>query len=173
MGEQVWIQGPQPERVLDWRKVHYFYFKWDVYKRHDYEPIKIFKEKVFSRYHWNILTIWLDVDIRKGKPVVNFAKGVHTPFVLSYGYTHRYVELEDIPIEERAKNTLYLALFRLLLEKNLPSGIDFRGYYNKIEKRKPPDKYLFDFKKMKAALIIGRRFPLPDDVPPKIAERLW
>ena len=89
LSEIIWIRKGDPEKVLvekDKPSVHYFYWKWDLYKPEDYEPIMLIsssnQEIIVSRYHWIFTMVWNNVAKIKDKAVADFIAGIHTPIIL-------------------------------------------------------------------------------------------
>jgi hypothetical protein len=83
LSEIIWIRKGDPEEVLvekDKPSVHYFYWKWVLYKPEDYEPIMLLsssdQEIIVSRYHWIFTMVWNNVVKIKDKAVADFIAGV-------------------------------------------------------------------------------------------------
>ncbi len=79
--------GPEPEKVIDegdslgiGADTHSFYWSWELTRPHDYEPVAISgKDTCLTRLHYHGIVIWQKFARRKGKPIVYFARGFHTP----------------------------------------------------------------------------------------------
>jgi hypothetical protein len=89
LSEIIWIRKGDPARVLvkkDKPSVHYFYWKRDLYRPEDYEPIMLIsssnQEIIVSRYHWIFTMVWNNVAKIKDKAVADFIAGIHTPIIL-------------------------------------------------------------------------------------------
>lgn len=82
--------GSNPEKVIDEGDslnigsiIHSFYWKWDVYKKHDYEPVAFSKDDkcCLTRLHNHGIVIWQNFTEEHGKPVAYFFSGFHTPII--------------------------------------------------------------------------------------------
>jgi len=75
-----------PEKVFiergEGRETHYFYWKTDLYKPFDCEPVTPLDGLLCTRYHWRGLALWTDPVVRD-KPLMTFALGVRTPLAYS------------------------------------------------------------------------------------------
>lgn len=156
---------------------HYFYWKWDLYKPFDYEPVSIHTystgKTVLSRFHWHCATIWTEPLDEDDKPAVRFTKAIHTPVVKSKSYDYRYIEIEPtLPLKERIEIvSLYIPVFDKLLK-----GVSFKksgkSYEEIMQDGRVPKQYLFEISKIKTAIVIGK-FPKPEDLPETLKKKIW
>ncbi|MGA2386907.1 MAG: hypothetical protein ABSG33_10275 [Candidatus Bathyarchaeia archaeon] len=165
-----------PERVHEQNNIHYFYWRWDLYKKLDYEPVFVYsngkRKTVISRFHWNLATVWTQPVEEDGLPIVDFVGGVHTPIVMSQSIDIRYFEIApDISTLERLKIIeLYVPTFKAVL-----TSVKFgarQSYEHLIVAGGVPPKFVFDLNKVKYCLSIGT-LPEPDDLPPVLRNKLW
>lgn len=100
--EKILINRGKPSKVLENNETHYFY--WPVefglpyfkirnrtipfpfpLKSPDYEPIKTLTIKnsiiVLSRFHYHVLVYFNQPLLKNGKPVADFYRGSHSPFI--------------------------------------------------------------------------------------------
>ena len=147
----------RPEKVLEEireeQRIHYFYWSWDVYKKDDYEPVKVHGEAVLSRVHWRGLVIWGSPLTKEGKPLVKFVPGVHTPIVVSEDRQKRILRLREISSYDWTALQLFLAYIDLLAEK-LPNKL--YDYSDLIVAEKPPEEYLFRPEDCDYAVLVGK-----------------
>lgn len=168
--------------------LHYFYWRWDVYKRDDYEPVKIYgkpREILASRYHWFILTVWPEPKLLAGKPVVDFFEitkllgnrilAFHTPLAISESSLVHFGELQELSaIESFLFYYLYLPFLRKEARKRARANLrGARGYISKLVQTSPPENYLLDFGKIKAYFVVSDRAPSPSTLPQEISSLLW
>jgi hypothetical protein len=141
LSEIVWIRKGNPEKVLVEKNkpsVHYFYWKWDLYKPEDYEPIMLIsssdQEIIVSRYHWIFTMVWNNVVKIKDKAVVDFIAGVHTPIILCHKTNVLIMfDIRNFDLENQLVLDFILRILKrkygklkLVLEK------DIKGYLDKI-----------------------------------------
>jgi hypothetical protein len=157
--------------------VHYFYWDWDGYKPRDYEPVYLYDgphgRVAFSRYHWNLLTIWTEPVDEEGKPSVEFTSRVHTPIVKSRTADCRYVEIDPgITLAERIELVnLYAPMFkRVLLGAKFEKKLG--GYGPMISDDDIPQEFVFELSSMRAGMVIGP-LPRPDDLPIGLRKKMW
>lgn len=131
-----------------------------------------------SRYHWHVLTVWTDPIIDRGKPVVDFSFGTHTPIVLTKKGNLHVVEFEELESDERYwLHVVYIPILNELLKgKRKLKSQPNRGYSNKIvsgdeaEKSVPKD-YRFRIPVMRVAIVIGH-FPRQDELDAEIRAKM-
>jgi hypothetical protein len=170
------LRGIRPKRVHEKDNIHYFFWTWDLYKLHDYEPIIVHSNSnskiVVSRFHWNLATIWTEPVEEEGLPNVGFVPGVHTPIVESKSKELRYVEFDsNISVQQRMEMTdIYIPLFCGAL-RMVEFGEE-QKYEDLIVNGQVPKKYLFSLDAIKCAVLIGC-FPKPDDLPEALRTKLW
>ena len=147
----------RPEKVLEEireeQRIHYFYWRWDVYKKDDYEPVKVHGEAVLSRVHWRGLVIWGSPLTKEGKPLVKFVPGVHTPIVVSEDRQKRILKLREISSYDWTALQLFLAYIDLLAE-GLPKKI--YDYSDLIVTEQPPKEYPFRPEDSDYAVLVGK-----------------
>lgn len=158
--------------------IHYFHWLLDGYKFLDYEPVQIRylcgRPIVVSRFHWFVLTVWLEPLMFRNKPVVRFVKAFHTPISLSDSNVH-YGELSRLSGEERFWfRRVYIPFLIDQASKSIEIREDqIRGYSDKIVQNKPPKEYEFKLDNMKCYVIVSREPPVPEQLPPDVRLLLW
>jgi hypothetical protein len=164
LSEIIWIRKGDPEKVfVEKRKpsVHYFYWKWDLYKPEDYEPIMLLsssdQEIIVSRYHWIFTMVWNNVIKIKDKAVADFIVGVHTPIILCYKtIVFIMFDIRDLDL----RNQLYLYIILRILKDKYEglkgvSEKEIKGYLDKITiVDSVEEKYRFG-KETKYIILIG------------------
>jgi len=86
----------KPEKVCNDGFVLYFYFPWDGFRRDDYEPIIILsfgdqEKAIISRYHWNLMTFWTDLQIYNNKAKISFVTPWHIPIAHCTSYETHFI----------------------------------------------------------------------------------
>lgn len=73
--------------------IHSFYWRLDVFKEHDYEPVASIKnnKSYLTRLHYHGIVLWQNFTRKDGKPIVYFTPGFHTP-TLCNKQTIRWLE---------------------------------------------------------------------------------
>jgi hypothetical protein len=166
--EIVLIKG-KPRKVFveveEEQEIHYFYWALDLYKPFDYEPVKVEKVKrkdvyVYTRYHWRGLIIWTSPMLVNGKPLISFARGVHTPLV--YSSIWLYIPIIPLKIKFDLEEELWLTVYLNILYK-LMKGIlklkdlkDFEGYRKLVVYESVPKKYKFKLNNWHYLIIVGQ-----------------
>lgn len=164
LSEIIWIRKGDPEKVFVEKSkpsVHYFYWKWDLYKPEDYEPIMLIsssdQEIIVSRYHWIFTMVWNNVIKIKDKAVADFIVGVHTPIILC----HKTIVLIMFDIRDLdLRNQLYLYIILRILKDKYEglkgvSEKEIKGYLDKITiVDSVEEKYRFG-KETKYIILIG------------------
>jgi hypothetical protein len=174
-GGEIVLIDRDPEKVFiekrGGREIHYFYWKTDLYKLFDYEPVTLLDGLLCTRYHWRGLVLWTDPIVR-GKPLMTFAPGVHTPLVYSKSWFVEMVYcLKDITHAERFWLGFYLSIFNALLQEvlKLPREDEFHGYMDKAVEGEVPEQYRFKPSEWAFLIVVG---PFPGKLPREIRERL-
>jgi len=155
----------------DDREVHYFYWKTDLYKPFDYEPVTELEGVICTRYHWRGLVLWTN-PVVKGKPLMTFALGVHTPLVYSKSWLVYLVYcLKDLTPEEKFWLGFYVNIFNSLLEGilKLPEEEKFHGYLHKVARGEVPQRYKLKLSDWAFLIVVGS---YPEKLPRETAERL-
>jgi hypothetical protein len=164
LSEIIWIRKGDPEKVFVEKSkpsVHYFYWKWDLYKPEDYEPIMLLsssdQEIIVSRYHWIFTMVWNNVIKIKDKAVADFIAGVHTPIILCYKTIVLIMfDIRDLDL----RNQLYLYIILRILKDKYEglkgvSEKEIKGYLDKITiVDSVEEKYKFG-KETKYIILIG------------------
>ena len=164
LSEIIWIRKGDPEKVFVEKSkpsVHYFYWKWDLYKPEDYEPIMLLsssdQEIIVSRYHWIFTMVWNNVIKIKDKAVADFIVGVHTPIILCYKTIVLIMfDIRDLDL----RNQLYLYIILRILKDKYEglkgvSEKEIKGYLDKITiVDSVEEKYKFG-KETKYIILIG------------------
>ena len=164
LSEIIWIRKGDPEKVFVEKSkpsVHYFYWKWDLYKPEDYEPIMLLsssdQEIIVSRYHWIFTMVWNNVIKIKDKAVADFIVGVHTPIILCYKTIVLIMfDIRDLDL----RNQLYLYIILRILKDKYEglkgvSEKEIKGYLDKITiVDSVEEKYRFG-KETKYIILIG------------------
>ena len=164
LSEIIWIRKGDPEKVFVEKSkpsVHYFYWKWDLYKPEDYEPIMLLsssdQEIIVSRYHWIFTMVWNNVIKIKDKAVADFIVGVHTPIILCYKtIVFIMFDIRDLDL----RNQLYLYIILRILKDKYEglkgvSEKEIKGYLDKITiVDSVEEKYRFG-KETKYIILIG------------------
>jgi hypothetical protein len=141
LSEIVWIRKGDPEKVLVEKNkpsVHYFYWKWDLYKPEDYEPIMLIfnsdQEIIVSRYHWIFTMVWNNVIKIKDKAVADFIAGVHTPIILCHKTNVLIMfDIRDFDLENQLVLDFILRILKRKYGKlKLVSEKEIKGYLDKI-----------------------------------------
>ena len=173
-GGEIVLVDRDPERVIierrEGREVHYFYWRADLYKPFDYEPVTLLDGLLCTRYHWRGLVLWTD-PVVEGKPLMTFALGVHTPLVYSRSWLVWVVYCaRDLTLAERFWLGFYLSVFNALLQGvlRLPRG-GFHGYMDKAVEGEVPEQYRLKPSEWSFLIVVG---PLPERLPREVAERL-
>jgi hypothetical protein len=162
--EIIWIRKGNPEKVLvekDKPSVHYFYWKWVLYKPEDYEPIMLLsssdQEIIVSRYHWIFTMVWNNVVKIKDKAVADFIAGVHTPIIICHKTNVLIMfDIRDFDLESQ----LVLDFILRILKRKYGrlkgvSEKDIKGYLDKITIiDKIEEKYRFE-KEGKYIILVG------------------
>jgi len=157
----------------DSREVHYFYWKTDLYKPFDYEPVTELEGVLCTRFHWRGLVLWTD-PVVKGKPLMTFALGVHTPLVYSKSWlVYVMYCLRDLTPLEKFWLGFYLNIFNALLQGvlKLPKEGEFHGYMDRAVQGEVPERYKLKPSEWAFLLVVGS-FPHPEKLPSEIAKRL-
>ena len=154
------------------REIHYFYWKTDLYKLFDYEPVTLLDGLLCTRYHWRGLVLWTDPIVRE-KPLMTFALGVHTPLAYSRSWLVWVAyRLKDLTPAEKIWLGFYLSALNALLQGvlKLPREEDeFHGYMDKAVEGEVPEQYRFKPSEWAFLIVVG---PLPEKLPREIRERL-
>jgi len=146
------------EEARDSQAVHYFYWRLDLYKLDDYEPVKVHEEgeelSVLTRLHWRGLVLWSSPELRRGRPLVDFAWGIHTPAVVSrdLGF-HLIGDLDELPLADRFAIQFFLNAVLPLARPAPPR--EFSGYADLLVREPPPPKYRFEPKGARYVIVVG------------------
>jgi len=149
-----------PEKVLEeiraGQRIHYFYWRWDLYKKDDYEPVKVHSEKgiVLTRVHWHGLVLWVSPKLDRGKPLVGFAPGVHTPLVVSENWDIYIIGGEDLSSFNWTALQLFLSYLLGVFSRNPPK--EFHEYGNLIVRETPAEEYLFRPERSSYVVVVGK-----------------
>jgi hypothetical protein len=123
---------------------------------------------VISRFHWNILTLWVNPPVIEKKPVIRFTRGVHTPMCFSphciyVGKTRYLGALDEIWLEG------LLRYFKREMSKTRHiANSQITGYRSIIEEKKPPSQYSFDLSNIKCYVCICENPPKSKDIPKQL-----
>jgi len=146
--------------------IHYFYWLWDLYRPFDYEPVKVEEINgdtwVLTRFHWKGLVIFTSPRLINGKPLLSFARGVHTPLVYSSNWLfHIIFCLKELDLEQQLWLTVYINILRNLSKKGLTlNNLEkFKGYKELLSYDPVPDRYKFRLDTWDYLIIVGK-YPL-------------
>ncbi|MGB8779984.1 MAG: hypothetical protein WCD81_04965 [Candidatus Bathyarchaeia archaeon] len=120
-----------------------------IKQRSGYKPI------VFSMFQDFCFLIWSDPVIKRNKPVVHLASGLHS--VLSATEANIYFgELEDLSTEERLQMDTYLTFLKreIISDDKSRSLMDCE---DRIVSEKSTDKYAFDISGCKCYVLVGQQ----------------
>jgi len=184
--EKVWIKGPKPSKVIEKDEVHYFYWPVEIGigrfqiqkfkipyfpKLSDYEPVKTVTARdglqVLTRFHYRILVYFNKPVLVSNKPVVDFMRGSHSPYVYSTpNKMGLNISLEDLDSREISAFLLLVALYdRLAIDKvDLPPG-SLETY--DVEEDNIPADSLFDLQKFRCIVWVGV-FPERENTPEEV-----
>jgi hypothetical protein len=162
-----------PEKVFiergEGRETHYFYWKTDLYKPFDCEPVTLLDGLLCTR--WRGLALWTD-PVARGKPLMTFALGVHTPLAYSRSWLVWVAYcLRDLAPVERFWLGFYLSIFNALLQGvlKLPREEEFHGYMDKAVEGEVPERYRLKPSEWAFLTVVG---PFPEKLPREVRERL-
>ena len=168
--------GPYPDKVLNegdtleiGAQIHSFYWKKEIHKNDDYEPVAILPAKRcgLSRYHFRGLIVWKDYVSINNKPVASFAMGWHTPILCS----------EHKATYSRPPSFLdNLKLIGYLLPKIRHMGLniekyELRGYNENIVDEKVPVQRRFRWLDLNYYVLVAPE-PTLDQLPHKISTEI-
>jgi len=160
--EIVLVRRGNPRRVIVQEGVHYFYWRLDLYRPFDYEPVKTCNDSeglhVVTRYHWKGTVIWTSPKLKEGKPVLDFYQGPHTPLIITEkGWFALVCNFEELTlIEKKMLFHCYLPIIAGMLEGTIDTSIEqTHGYCDKIVHSAVPDKYVFFPNSWKFLIIVG------------------
>lgn len=111
-----------------------------------------------ARYHWKGTVVWTSPKMKKGKPVLDFYKGPHTPLVLTEeGWFASICNINDLTWTERKKLFhCYLPIIIGMLEKTIDTSIDqTHGYSDRIVHSTVPNEYVFIPNNWKFLIVVG------------------
>ena len=164
---------------------HYFYWRFDLYKLNDYEPIRVYDSPVLlaaSRYHWHVLVLWVEPTLHQEKPIVNFFWGVHTPVVSCRRKPKLIVlQIKDEPLESDEEywlKTVDLPILKKLRRMGYEMDLSkISGYSDKLVSEEESysvvtGKYIFDLSKMRVAVIVGN-MPKESNLPPDLRAAIY
>jgi hypothetical protein len=192
--EKPWIKKKfidKVNKILEHNHVHYFYWPLEIGfnrkgiklgkiavptfpKRHDYEPVKVTnyngKVVVLSRFHYDLLTYFNKPLIQKGRTVIKFLFGGHTPFAytdlkcqLNFGFNGSFPPNVDSRIISGFRRLL--GYFEAFCAGNITYDEDelqeLVDYDVRVER--PPDEVLFVPEKMYAIMWLGT-YPSPAEL---------
>ena len=177
--EKILIANGNPEKVIDIDNVHYFYWKIELgvgkikigkykipllpIKTLDYEPVKTLtcqdEPIALSRFHYRILTIFNNLKLHEGKPIIDFLIGSHSPIIrtekdFELG-SHIYVP-QLIQSEEVDALSLYMSLFFHFFVTNKTDATDNLMSYD-LSKEEIPEEAIFNPSSMIAYVFAGHR----------------
>ncbi|WP_288005046.1 hypothetical protein [Thermofilum sp.] len=175
LGREIVLIDKEPEKVFiektGDREIHYFYWRLDLYKPFDYEPVTLLDGFLCSRYHWKGLVLWTE-PVARDKPLMTFALGVHTPLVYSRKWQVFVVYcLPELTLSENFWLGFYLTIFNALLSGviKLPNDKVFHGYMDKAVEGEVPEEYRFRLKEWTFLIIVGS---LTEKLPSPVSDRL-
>lgn len=154
--------GPSPEKVFDegdsldvYAITHSFYWKSDLYKKDDYEPVAVSKNDncCLTRLHYHGIVIWKGLIKRKGRPVVYFRKGFHTPVVCTRRSYISYVKPTDVL--DRLVLTGYLVPKVKSMWARRERRYDTTGYSEKVVNEDVPEDSRFTWNHISYWLLVS------------------
>ena len=182
--EKVWIREGKPKKVFEKNDVHYFYWPIELgfgsikirefqiptfpLKMLDYEPIKVLKHRnksqVLSRFHYQVLVYFNNPVEFKGRNVVDFSFGSHSPYVISEVSRIGSNILADLmDAREICALQILISLYIGITKNKLRAEVDEVQDYQ-IEKNNIPDDAIFDPYKSAAVLWVGLH-PIEENTP--------
>lgn len=171
INDDLCIHKKRPDKIYESNGIYYFYFNYDGITKDDYEPVYILEEevkRVYSRYHWRLLTIWTDLVLKDGKPSISFSRAFHTPIAHCNKYNFGNYCDDSIDYLSKAKARLLIIGFKANI---LP--IFFGNTKERIFNDKPlevtiivnndsiEEKYNFAIEDLESAVVIGEKVELP------------
>lgn len=172
-------KGSEPEKVIDegdslgiGAEVHSFYWRSDVYKEHDYEPIAVSKADncCLTRFHNNGIVVWKDFFQKEGKPVAYFRKGFHTPVLCT---TQKPTWLEPSDILARMLLNGYFIPKIKKTRSDAHDKYDVISYFDKITNEDVPNNSRFTWDRITYYVVVAPTDNLEElDVSPLLKAKL-
>ena len=119
------------------------------------------------------LVLWTD-PVVKGKLLMTFAMGVHTPLVYSKSWLVCVMYcLRDLTPLERFWLGFHLNILNALLQGifELPREEEFHGYMDRAVQGEVPEQYKLKPSEWIFLVVVGS-FPHPEKLPKEVAKRL-